>query len=217
MQHFLYSEPGYQHTNEDAASVGPHPAASFILLCALADGQGGQSGGVAASQIAVQESLAAAASISLHEIQEPTAWYEVVSAADEAADEDREAGFCTLVCLCITETHLCGASCGDSGALLLDGGREVWLTENQCKNPPVGSSAARPVAFSAELGPSWKLLVVSDGIWNSLGWDGVAQIAKQTQGEELIAALRRAVLSTNGGKLPDDFAVVVVQSENISR
>lgn len=165
-----------------------------------------------AARVAVQESLDAASSFAVSELPEPRAWYGVVSAADEVVADDDVAGFTTLVGLCVTEGRLCGASCGDSGALLLDGGREVWLTQNQRKNPPVGSSAARPVAFSAELGPAWKLLVVSDGVWNYIGWDGDVHWAQQNQGEELIGALRQAVCKTNGGKLPDDFSVALVQN-----
>ncbi len=212
MRHFLHSEAGHQLANQDVVAVRPYPEDSQSLLCSLADGQGGQAGGASAARTAVQECLDAASSFVLTELLEPVAWYSILIAADEAVAEDDEAGFCTLVSLCVTQNKLCGASCGDSAALLIDGGREVWLTENQHKNPPVGSSAARPVAFSAPLGASWRLLVVSDGVWNYLGWEGVARLARQMQGADLVAALLRAVLDANGGKLPDDFTVALVQS-----
>lgn len=209
--HLLYSQAGHERANEDVAAVRPHPEDSRVLLFSLADGQGGQAGGAATARIAVQESLDAASSFAINELLEPMTWCGVVSAADEDVDADDEAGFATLITLCVTEREVYGASCGDSRALLIAGGRDVWLTEDQHKNPPVGSSAARPMAFSAPLVPSWKLLVMSDGVWNYLGLDGVARLAQQQQGKELIAALRQAVLESNGGKLPDDFTVALVQ------
>lgn len=212
MQYFFHSEAGHEHVNEDAVAVRPHPEDPRALLCSLADGQGGQVGGAAASRLAVRESLDAASALPVEQLLESSAWYGIVSAADEAVDDDDEAGLTTLISLCITEEGICGASCGDSAALLIDGEREPWLTENQRKNPPVGSSAARPVTFATRLGPSWKLLVMSDGVWNYIGWDGVARLAKQSSGEELIFALRQAVLDSNGGKLPDDFTAALVQS-----
>lgn len=212
MWHVIYSEAGYEHANEDAAHVRIYSDDAHVLLCSLADGQGGQAGGGVAARIAVRESLDAALAFSVEELWQPATWYGIVSAADEAVAEEDEAGFATLITLCVTGNKLCGASCGDSAALLIDGERELWLTEDQRKNPPLGSSATRPVAFFAELAASWKLLVLSDGVWNYVDWDGVARLAQQKQGEELIAALRQAVLQTNGGKLPDDFTAVLVQS-----
>lgn len=84
--------------------------------------------------------------------------------------------------------------------MLLSGGREILLTEHQRKNPPVGSGAAYPTAFEARLFPGWKLLVVSDGVWNYVGWEQIAKIAAQNQGNSLIAALHQAALDANAGK-----------------
>ena len=167
----IHSEAGEGHTNADVVGVRPYPSNADVLLCALADGQGGQ--------VCV----------------------------------DDVAGYCSLVSLCISEWEVCGASCGDSGALLLSGGREILLTEGQRKNPPVGSSAAHPVAFSARLQPGWTLLVVSDGVWKYVGWESISRLASRTQGQELIAALRQASLEANGGRLQDDFSVALLQQQ----
>lgn len=127
--------------------------------------------------------------------------------------EDDAAGFCSLVSLGISEREVWGASCGDSGALLLSGGRDFLLTEDQRKNPPVGSSAARPVVFSARLHPGWTLLVVSDGAWKYVGWEQIVWITAQSQRWELAAALHQAALDANGGRLPDDFSIALLDGE----
>ena len=209
--HWTHSEPGHEHANQDVALVRPHPADASSLTCALADGQGGRSGGAEAAQIAAGECLRAASTFPVSSLLDEATWYPIVNASDEAVCEDDDAGYTTLVGLCVSAGTVCGASCGDSGALLLGGGRERLLTEHQHKDPPVGSSAARPVAFSARLGPGWQLLIVSDGVWKGIGWDGIARLARAYGGESLIAALRRAALEENGSTLGDDFSVILVQ------
>jgi len=163
--------------------------------------------------VAAEESLRAASSFPASKLREPAPWYAVVGAADEAVCEDDAAGYCTLVSLAVSDGEVWGASCGDSGALLVSGGREFLLTEDQRKNPPVGSSAARPVTFSARLEPGWTLLVLSDGVWKFVGWEQIAQLAARHQGRELVAALRGAAWDANGGRLPDDFSVSLLHGE----
>ena len=155
--------------------------------------------------------MKAASSFPAKELFDEASWYAVVSAADAAVCEDGAAGFTTLVSLCVSEQTVCGASCGDSGAILLQGGRMTLLTESQRKNPPVGSSAAHPVAFSARLKPNWKLLVMSDGVWKYVGWENIARMAAAQGGEPLLASLRQAALDANGGKMDDDFSVALLQ------
>jgi serine/threonine protein phosphatase PrpC len=55
MRHFTYTEAGAGHANEDFALAQPHPADERVLLCALADGQGGRSGGREVAQMAAQK------------------------------------------------------------------------------------------------------------------------------------------------------------------
>ncbi len=139
------------------------------------------------------------------------AWQEILRAADAGVRNRADAGFTTLVCLGVTENYICGASCGDSAAFLLSGGRDYLLTENQRKNPPIGSGAALPVAFGARAQTPWKLLVLSDGVWKYIGWEAVAAAAAQYPGEELAAALRQEVISASGGRLPDDFSLALFE------
>jgi hypothetical protein len=67
MQHFICSEAGYNHLNEDTIVVQAHPENPKILLCALADGQGGRSGGAEASRIATEKCLQIASSFSIEQ------------------------------------------------------------------------------------------------------------------------------------------------------
>ncbi len=209
-QYIVHSEAGDWHANEDVAVVYPHPGDAGLLLCALADGQGGQAGGAKAARVAVEETLRAASSFPADTLFKASPWYPVVSAADEAVCEEDEAGFCSLISLCISGWQVCGASCGDCAALLLSGGKEMELTERQHKNPLLGSSAARPVTFTAPLQQGWKLLIVSDGVWKHVGWEQMAQIAARHEGRETVEALRGAARAANGGRMQDDFSVVLV-------
>jgi PPM family protein phosphatase len=211
MEYFVHSEPGHDHTNEDAVEVRLLPTPDQILVCALADGQGGQRGGGAAAQIAVRKSLQAAMTYAPTALLNERTWREIVNTADEAISDAPDAGYTTLIGLGIQKERLFGASCGDSAAALISDGQTHFLTEHQFKNPPVGSGASQPVAFSAPLGRDWKVLVMSDGVWKYVGWEKIAEFARQLEGEALIAALREAVASGWGGKLPDDFSLVLVQ------
>ncbi len=212
VDYLLHSEAGHNHANEDAVLVRPHPEDARVLLCCLADGQGGQFGGAVAAQVAVEESVRVASTFPVKDLfHKDVWWYVIVNAADQAVWDNEGAGYTTLISLCVSEREVCGASCGDSGALLLSGGQVTILTENQRKNPPVGSSAAHPVAFSAKLKPGWKILVMSDGVWKYVGWENMARMAATQGGEPLIAALRQAALDANAGKLDDDFSVTLLQ------
>src|SRR4051794_35440726 len=62
MRCYVHSESGYGHTNEDVVKAEPFydrtlssGSSGTSFLCLLADGQGGQSGGLQAAQCAVQE------------------------------------------------------------------------------------------------------------------------------------------------------------------
>lgn len=211
MPYFTHTEAGFNHRNEDAIAVQQHPRDSSALLCVLADGQGGQAGGEAASRTAVQKCLELAAGYPVKRLLDRSSWYEILGGADEAVSEHPDAGFTTLIGLCVAGSRVCGASCGDSAALLVGGDDYAVLTENQRKNPPIGSSAAFPAAFAADLDPGSKLLIMSDGVWRFVGDDAIAELGRAKRGQELVFALRRLQMEQNGGKLPDDFSMIVVQ------
>jgi len=210
---FLLSEAKFCGRNEDAFETIPHPANPEILLVALADGQGGQSGGREAAQTAVQSLRTAAGKTSLARLLLPEVWKDLVYEADQTVARNREAGFTTVVSLCATCDRIVGTSCGDSAALLIQSsGKSRMLTEGQCKNPPIGSGEARAIAFSAETVSNWKVLVMSDGVWKFVGWERILEQATRCGGNLLIEKLR-ADAAGNSGSLPDDFTLVLIEHQ----
>lgn len=214
MRHFVFTEAGFEHRNEDVVRAAAHPDDADGWLCALADGQGGRGGGAAAAQIAIDRILTATLSHPPETLLEEHTWYPVVADADEAVAESDEAGLTTLVCAFVTTRAVCGVSCGDSAALLVQSDKTTRrLTERQRKNPPVGSGAAFPVAFGAALTPPWKILLLSDGVWRSVGWENVERLAGLLDGETLTAALRESAKGAGGGRLHDDFSLILLQGD----
>ena len=211
MQYFTHSEARYNRSNEDAIAVQPHPEDAGVLVCALADGQGGQLGGATASQIAVQTCIDLAGEYAVKQLCDRKTWESIIRKADEAVSGHPDAGFTTLISLCVATDRICGASCGDSAALLIRSTRYEVLTAKQRKNPPVGSHAALPASFEAQLKPDSKLVIMSDGVWQGLGHDAIADVALAKQGQELIVAVRQLQVGQNYGQLPDDFSLIIVQ------
>lgn len=204
-----FSEPGGHAVNEDAFVVLPHPSIPDCWLCALADGQGGRAGGARAARLACDTAIASMLTLNPGEMGEVTTWFSIFRSADEAVRADREAGFTTLVGFCIVMGIVCGASSGDSGALLLHGDGEIEeLTAHQQKNPPVGSGAAKFVPFVSNAEPPWTLLAMSDGVWKYVGWDRVIAAGRTHRGQELIDTLAALARLSGSGRFQDDFTVV---------
>jgi hypothetical protein len=204
----VYSEQGGAHPgNEDAVEVRQHHQDSGLWLCCLADGQGGQAGGARAAQVAVESALAAALAQSPRSLLRPKTCEGIVRTADDAVYADPQAGFTTLVMLAMRDRLVCGASCGDSAAVLLQDEQPVVLTEAQQQNPPIGSRRARATSFSAALEPPWQICAVSDGVWKYTGWAQIASLMRQKSSRDLADALRAAVIKPGIFGLPDDFSI----------
>lgn len=208
MIHILtHTERGGGHReNEDAVLFRAHPADPSVWLCAVADGQGGQSGGREAAELAVSTVVLNAESLSPKQLRDPLAWQGILAVADEAVSEDAVAGFASLIGFAVGEGWACGASNGDA-ALLLSGGDPIWLTEDQRKNPPIGSGAAIPAGFAAALSPPWRLLAMSDGVWKALGLVETERLSEGRAGEALLAAARGGA----GAELDDDFTLLLIE------
>lgn len=212
----VYTEslPGGHAHNEDAYEVLSHPQDAGFLLCALADGQGGQSGAAASARLACRSALDAASVCLPTRLTDPAVWADLLRRADNAVARAPDAGFTTLVAFCVGPNFVCGASSGDSALLLVNPNRaHLILTERQRKNPPVGSGAAAFVGFAAELRPPWTLVAMSDGVWKYAGWENVLRIASEQQGEGIISSLRRYAALPRTGLLQDEFTVVLVQDD----
>jgi PPM family protein phosphatase len=205
----IFSEPGQNHANEDTVTVLHHPHEPSLVVCALSDGQGGQAGGSAASRTAVSTSMELALSHPASKLRDPRVWASILRSADRAVSDTDGAGYGTLVAMGITKGRVCGVSCGDSAALILHAGKVLPLTDNQQKNPPIGSNAAIPVVFTQKMNGPWKLLIMSDGVWKFAGWETIIQLLRSEKSQGLTAALRGA--AAHNGPLIDDFSLVVME------
>ena len=212
MKVYSHSEPGGHLTNEDAVAVVRYAEEPPILLCVLSDGQGGQAGGARASQLAVDSCLEQAQSYRPNKLLNPFTWQAIGEAVDRGVSLDPAAGYATFVGLAVLPPFAAGVSCGDSAVALLLSDKFVQLTERQHKNPPVGSGAARLTPMSAKLEGSWKLLVMSDGVWKFAGWEAVAERCRTEVGEALISSLRELAVSNTSGRLLDDFSVILIEA-----
>ena len=208
MQHLVFSEAGHNHRNEDCTRAQFHPYKRGALIAVLADGHGGQFGGGAAARVAVQKCFELALARSPAELLERQVWREILQSADVTVEAESDAGFTTLIGLCATNAQVCGASCGDSAALLIQDEDFVELTAAQRKNPPVGSGSAMPIPFSAARLATAPLLLLSDGAWKGVGFERIARTAWLHSGADLVMELRDLQLAGNGGKLPDDFSII---------
>jgi serine/threonine protein phosphatase PrpC len=209
---YSFSAAGGHPVNEDAfvvREVPDDPGAWFVFL---ADGQGGRAGGERAARFACQMAFGHAFPRSNY--TKPTAWAEILGRVDDSVAADHASGLTTLVGLYATAHRVAGASCGDSAAVAVcrDGAPRV-LTSRQFKKPPVGSGEATFVPFEMELTSPWRILVMSDGVWKYASWDRVWDCAARLTGEELIAELQRAARLRVSGEFPDDFTVVLLESE----
>jgi PPM family protein phosphatase len=207
-----FSEIGGGHaTNEDAFAVEPHPSDPACMLCAVADGQGGQAGGGPAARLAVRDVIQAASREPVWRLAAPSTWQRILHLADVAVCDTPDAGFTTLIAFCVLRHRLYGASCGDSAVLVSDGLRVVEVTRDQRKNPPVGSSDATFAPFSAALSDPWAVLAASDGVWKYVGWEPISTILLSVRGQTVLDRLADAARLPRSGKFPDDFTAVLIE------
>ena len=206
-----HSEAGGHARNEDAWVVQPLGDSCVGYLCALADGQGGRAGGARAAEVACRTAVEIGATYPTGKLQSSATWQKVLRAADNAVNDDADAGFATLIVFCVTPEFVSGASSGDSAAVVFGPQHyHVILTAKQHKDPPVGSGGAEPIPFFAPLKMPWTLLAMSDGVWKYAGWENILNLDPTRRVEEIVAALlARARL--RGGGLQDDFTLVAFQ------
>lgn len=215
MRIFSFSEAGGHLVNEDAFRVEPHPDDASLLLIAMADGQGGRSGGARAAKVAVEAAMDAARHTSPSRLREhPAAWREILHHADEAVMADPDAGFASLVGFAASDgAILTGASCGDSAVLVAADGATQVVTDHQYKNPPCGSGDANFVPFHGANAPRRSILAMTDGVWKYAGWDAIEDAACEMHGQPLIDALASRARLPGSGAFQDDFTLLVLESE----
>ncbi len=206
------SEAGGHPVNEDAYLVHEHPAETDCWIGCIADGQGGRAGGARAAQLACEVVMRIAERTPIGMLASARGWGYLLPGADREVAADAEAGFTTLVGFCIRRGRIVGASNGDSALWLVNSSGSAILTERQPKNPPVGSSAAAFAEFTAELGESWRVLAMTDGVWKYVGWERIISALQSSGGRSTVLddLLQMARLPRTG-ELQDDFTAIVVE------
>jgi PPM family protein phosphatase len=208
----IHTEPGGHPANEDAFEITQHPGGQSCWIGALADGQGGQSGGGEAARLACRIVIETVSAQRVSAVAMAGTWIDALRRADERVCADRNAGYTTLIGFAVVGGHVIGASNGDSALWLASSdGRILDLTEHQLKNPPIGSGGAKPAPFAAKLSTSWTVLAMSDGVWKAVGRGRVGELLLQCRGQALLdGLLAEARLPWSGG-LGDDFTAVVLE------
>jgi hypothetical protein len=209
---FSFTEAGGHLENEDAFAVEPHPLDPECLLGVVADGQGGQPDGGPAARLASRMWLDAAGTEKPQQLFHGGMIEHTIHLVDRELCEEQNAGFTTLVGWSVWRNHLIGASAGDSALMLVQSDAHQILTDQQLKNPPVGSGAVEAVEFGAPLTPPWTILAMSDGVWKYAGWEKLAALAKEKRGQALIDAAV-SLCRLKSGALQDDFTLIVWQAK----
>jgi PPM family protein phosphatase len=174
-----------------------------------ADGAGGISGGARAAEMLVELVREGAASPAFDPLR-ADAWVDLLARADLFLEANQSAGETTGVMLAVTEGLVVGASCGDSGAWVVqaDGGIDD-LTARQHGKLRLGSGRARPVAFSRPK-LTGTLLVATDGLFNYARLERIASVARDEDLDRAARDLIHLVRLLSGG-LQDDVGVVLVR------
>jgi PPM family protein phosphatase len=208
---FAFSEAGGHPHNEDSFGGRPHPDDERVLVCAIADGMGGQPRGGPAARLAVRTALDAASGLPLDAIH----WPDILRQADAAVSADAKAGLTTLVGFEVRGDRVSGASCGDSAVFLFDAnGKASQPTARQTKNPPVGSGEAFFVPFTAELTAPWVMIAMTDGVWKYAGWQRIKEAAFRLRGPRLIDELQALARLPGSGQFQDDFTLILIQDDD---
>lgn len=210
---FTFSEAGGYSDNEDAYLALPHQHDDAVLICALADGQGGRPGAALAAREACAMVVEAANTYTPKQLTKTRNWLKILGEADKAVHREPRAGFTTLIGLCLSNDVICGASNGDSEAVLLNTYDQYHdLTAGQSKNPPIGSGQAQATVFSEHLVDPWLTMISSDGLWKFVGRDRVKTLLKRKRGEVLLKALTYEARLVGGGTYRDDTTLILVES-----
>jgi serine/threonine protein phosphatase PrpC len=198
----------FRSASEDRLAVHHVPDG---LVVVVADGAGGiPGGGLAADLVLVQ--VERAVTRKSFEPYVSSSWIDLLSLVDMAAEQDRAAGETTAVVVAVTDSGLVvGASCGDSGALLVrKDGTVDDLTQDQHRKKRLGSGSAVPVGFDRPT-LDGTLVVASDGLLGYARPNVVAEVVLATENVDEAASSLVARVRLPSGSLMDDVTIVLVR------
>lgn len=208
-----FSEAGGHSDNQDVVLVRQHPARPDMTIALVADGQGGQSGGGRAAELACQTAWQLASEFDAERLLDPLAWAYLLRRVDLAVEQETTAGFATLVALEVTPNCVVGVSSGDSVSIAVVAGRATEVTAGQPKNPPVGSGNATGRTFNVPLVAPWCVALMTDGVWKFAGLDRVLALAQKATPNDLLAELQTTARRHGTGDYYDDFTLAVIDND----
>lgn len=206
--HVATAAASYREATEDRLAVHQFDGGVVVVV---ADGVGGASGGGRAADLAVKIVGEAIEHGAFNRFS-ANPWVELLIHADAIIASDRYAGETTIVVVAVAEDgRIVGASCGDSGAVIVGAAGCVDdLTAKQHQKRRLGSGRALPVSFERAV-LDGTLVVATDGLFSYARPEVIARVAVEYEDlDEAVEALVRAVRLPSGG-LQDDVAVVVVR------
>ena len=208
-----FSEAGGHPDNQDVVLVRQHPARSDLTIALVADGQGGQSGGGRAAELACQTAWQLASEFDPDRLLDPLVWAYLLRQVDSAVEKDATAGFTTLVALGVSPNRVVGVASGDSVAIAVVAGSATELTVGQPKNPPVGSGVAIGRTFNVPLEAPWRVALMTDGVWKFADLDRVLVLAQKATPNDLLAELQTTARRHGTGDYHDDFTLAVIDND----
>ncbi len=205
-------ESSFRTISEDRVAV--HARQDGGLVVALADGAGGLPGGGAAADVVL---AAVNDAVQGHYVPKSAeGWARLLAETDLRIQTASGAGETTAVVLAIdSPEHVVGASCGDSGALIVaDDGSVDDLTSGQRRKLRLGSGRVEPVPFERRGPLGGTIVVATDGLLAFARPQAIARVVAERLDLEAVAdELVRAVRPRGGiGDLLDDLAVVLVRA-----
>ena len=207
---YVTKTASYRKNSDDRVRVLKLDDGAIVLI--VADGAGGIGGAAQAADTAVRE-VEAKLAVHTIDVWSPDAWCDLLVAIDREIELDPKSGESTLVVAVVSESgRICGASVGDSGAMLFaDDGSVDDLTEHQHRKRRLGSGRALPVGFMRE---QWNgsLLIATDGVWNYTSTALIRDVVVlggadlEVAGDRIVDLVRLRSAAFN-----DDLALVLVR------
>lgn len=202
--HTSIAMDSYRSNSEDRASV---IRLDDGIVCMIADGVGGRSGGGAAADYFIRSATTWVESLK----QFPGAREQHRFLRDLDLQMTRTAGLgeATAILAFISDSRIIGACVGDSVCWWITDSTCIDLTAAAGQKPWLGSGMARIQSFEQPI-QNGTLLIATDGLSKYADRDELCQIARRSShekcGTNLIAFMRPP-----SGMLPDDVAVIVAR------
>ena len=176
-------------------------AGDTILLC-IADGAGGMSGGLQASESVVE----AVSSIStIKEYKSPDDIEAFMRDLDQKIFLNKDAGETTAIIVMIQANVIMGASIGDSECWLISDELKYELTTLQNRKPLLGSGSAVPIGFGP-LEFDGSIVMGSDGLFKYMN---INTIISKIEDQSVTAKELIELLKQSNGCLQDDASAII--------